>query len=92
MNLKEDNKMNLHQLATLRELEKLRVDEKTTRDLAIACENIKLTLLKNWGYEDYEIETINDLLYLGEKKGVWLVDLFKALNTLGLVSEEDDYE
>ena len=89
MELRTENKMNFNQLATLRELEQLRLNGNTPRDLAIACENIKLTLLKNWGYEEYEIETINDLLYLAEKKGIFLVDLFKALDLLNLASGED---
>ena len=89
MELRKENKMNLNQLATLRELEQLRLNENTPRDLAISCENIKLTLLKNWGYEEYEIETINDLLYLGVKKEIWLDSLFKVLDLLKLTSGED---
>ena len=89
MELRKENKMNLNQLATLRELEQLRLKENTPRDLAISCENIKLTLLKNWGYEEYEIETINDLLYLGVKKEIWLDSLFKVLDLLKLTSGED---
>ena len=90
MELRNDNRMGLHQLATLRELEHLRLNEKTPRELAMACWDIKLTLLKNWGYEEYEIETINDVLYLAEKKEIWLIDLFKTLDILGLVRENED--
>ena len=89
MELRTENKMNFNQLATIYELEKLRLDEKTSRDLALACWDTKLALLKKWGYEEYEIETINDLLYLAEKKGIFLVDLFKALDLLKLASGED---
>lgn len=81
--------MILYQLETIYELEQLRLKENTPRDLAISCENIKLTLLKNWGYEEYEIETINDLLYLGVKKEIWLDSLFKVLDLLKLTSGED---
>lgn len=82
--------MNLHQLATLYELEELRLKESTPKDLAISCEDIKLTLLKIWSYQEYEIETINDVLYLGVKNGMWINDLFKALEILCLVKEESD--